>query len=121
MIAVIKRVQTDPDYVEIEHGTVEELFLKTRNDSSNSGEEIESISIFQDITRLELKITDYFNRISTIAEVAAATIDHECFGDDTAYYARMLYFLIEDNMKEIDKLTYAINEDRTIRKQQKEE
>lgn len=59
-------------------------------------------------------------RISTIADVASAIIEHDCF-KDTAYYARTLYFLIDNEMRQVDTLTYAINEDRVLQEQQETE
>jgi len=119
MIAVIKRTNQDSDFLEIEHGTIEDVFLKTRN-GSFVGDEIESISIFKDVTLLERRISEHFDRISIIADVASAIIQHDCF-KDTADYARMLYFVIDNEMGEVDKLTHAINEDRSIQEQQETE
>ena len=119
MIAVIKRTNMDSDYVEIEKNTIENLFLKTKNDS-NIGEAIESISIFKDIEFLKRRISYCFDRISEIAEAAESLVEHECLVD-TGYHARRFYFLIEHEMEELDKLTYAINEGWPTQEQQETE
>lgn len=112
MIAIIKTDKMDPQYIEVEQTTIEDIYKKMKQDAPELSDlGIKSIEIFKDVDGVEQELTESLLAIATLAELTEGNITQGASGKDTYYRGRQAFFGLQNLMERVDILTYILGEE----------